>query len=264
MKNKLDEIILNKRMEIIQKQKYRPNFKKEDLFINNPKKLLSQNLKSEGINIIAEYKRKSPSGLILEDEIALEDCVRSYVSNGAAGISILTDHRYFGGTEEDLKITASISSSPILRKDFIIDEYQIFESKAFGADVILLIASILSPQEVKQFSKLAKSLSMEVILEIRNEKELNDKFTDDIDIIGVNNRNLDTLETSIDISLQLTDNIPVDTIKISESGIENSEQISELRAAGYDGFLIGHSFLRKADPGNALKQLMQNPKEVLS
>jgi len=260
MKNILNNIILLKQQEVNEKKKMKLFFSEAELFSKTSALSLVKKLRSPIINIIAEFKRKSPSGFKLTDETTLQDIISLYVSNGAAGISVLTDSAYFGGSLNDLKFVSERSDLPVLRKEFIIDEFQVYESKAAGADVILLIAGILQPSEVKRFSSVARQLSMEVLLEIRNQKELEEYYCNDVDIIGVNNRNLDTLETNISTSLYLADKIPSGVIKISESGIENGRQIAELRESGYNGFLIGHSLLKKQDPGFALKELIQSSK----
>ncbi|MGZ8554586.1 MAG: indole-3-glycerol phosphate synthase TrpC, partial [Chitinophagaceae bacterium] len=250
----LDDIIANKRKEI---EKYKPlssieRFRKEGFFWEITNRSLKQSLLAEGsTGIIAEFKRKSPSkGWFKAKELEVEPVVTYYNSKGAAGISVLTDAEFFGGDLDDLIQTKVIADIPVLRKDFIIDEWQIAEAKAFGADVILLIAACLSPKEVKQLALFAKTIGLEVLLEIHNEEEL-DHICNEIDLVGVNNRNLKTFEVDINTSLQLIDKIPVDKPAVAESGISNVETIVTLKKAGFKGFLIGETFMKETDPGNA-------------
>jgi len=209
--------------------------------------------------IIAEFKRKSPSKGIINSISGVADVTSGYYSEGASGISVLTDHRYFGGSNEDLTCTRMRSTIPILRKDFIIDEYQVIESKSIGADAILLIAAVLDKNEILILSRLAKSLEMEVLLEIHEHNEL-EKANRYIDIIGVNNRNLKTFEVNTEISELLADKILTGFIKISESGISSPLVIKNLRAAGYDGFLIGEKFMCTADPVKAFSDFVKDLK----
>jgi len=165
----------------------------------------------------------------------------------AAGISVLTDEIYFGGTNDDLLLARNIVSVPLLRKDFIIDEYQLYEARGIGADVILLIAANLTIQEVKRLASKAKQLDLEVLLEIHNEEEL-EHICDEVDFVGVNNRNLKTFEVDINTSLQLFPHIPKDKLAIAESGISNTDTIVTLKQAGFKGFLIGENFMKQPDP----------------
>ncbi len=216
--------------------------------------------KKNSTGIIAEFKRKSPSkGWLKEENTPVYDIVKAYQQYGAAGISILTDKNFFGGTTFDLQEANFGNQGPFLRKDFIIDEFQIHESNAFGADVILLIAAILTKLQVKQFSKMAKEQGMEVLLEIHEEAEL-DHICNDVDIIGINNRNLKTFEVDINTSLYLANKIPSGKMKISESGISNSNTIRILKEAGYDGFLIGETFMKAENPGGAFKKFVDGLK----
>jgi len=189
--------------------------------------------------IIAEFKRKSPSKGIIQAEAELTDVVSAY-NESAAGISVLTDEKYFGGTNDDLMEARDIVSIPLLRKDFIIDSYQLHEARAFGADVILLIAACLSKNEVKRFASIAKELELEVLLEIHTQEEL-EYICDEIDFVGINNRNLKTFEVNIQASLQLINQIPSGKICIAESGISQVDTILTLKAAGFKGFLIGEN-----------------------
>jgi indole-3-glycerol phosphate synthase len=207
--------------------------------------------------IIAEFKRKSPSkGWInaSADPIAVTG---SYQAAGASGISILTDESFFGGNNMDLVHSRPHLDIPILRKEFIVDPFQIHESKSLGADIILLIAACLTKEEVAHFSGLAHDIGLEVLLELHDEDEL-EHVCDDVDFVGINNRSLKTFEVNIERSLRMADSLPADKIKIAESGIEKSEQVRIFRENGYKGFLIGESFMKYEDPGKALKEFVEN------
>ena len=252
----LKEILINKRKEvdflkqnnptsIIEKSKY---FNRE--IISLKKSLIEKS------GIISEFKRKSPSKPDINLSAEVLQISRGYEHSNSSAISILTDAKYFGGSIEDIYSVRSYINIPILRKDFIIDEYQIIESKSLGADVILLIAACLSKEEVKSLSDFAKSLNLQVILEIHSEKELS-YLCDSIDVVGVNNRNLKKFETNINNSINLADIIPSSFLKISESGISNSKEIFLLKEYGYDGFLIGENFMKKEDPVSACNDFIK-------
>lgn len=256
----LEKIVANKRKEI---EQFKPKssidrFEKEGFFWNFTNRSLKQNLLNEGsTGIIAEFKRKSPSkGWFKTKELEAEPVVVPYSKLGAAGISVLTDTDFFGGDLDDLIQTKIITDVPVLRKDFMIDRWQIAEAKAFGADVILLIAACLSPKEVKDMAAYAKSIGLEVLLEIHNEEEL-EHICDEVDMVGVNNRNLKTFEVNINISLELIKKLPVDKPAVAESGISNVETIVTLRQAGFKGFLIGETFMKQPDPAKAFADFVQ-------
>ncbi|MET0466195.1 MAG: indole-3-glycerol phosphate synthase TrpC, partial [Chitinophagaceae bacterium] len=252
----LDTIIAEKRKHI---EKFKAlssieRFQRDGFFWEIATRSLVKNLQTEGsTGIIAEFKRKSPSkGWFKTKELEVEPVVRAYNDLGAAGISVLTDEEFFGGDLDDLIQAKVISDIPVLRKDFMIDPWQIAEAKAFGADVILLIAACLSPAEVKSMAGYAKSIGLEVLLEIHNEEEL-DHICDEVDMVGVNNRNLKTFEVDINISLGLINKIPTSKPAVAESGISNVETIVTLRQAGFKGFLIGETFMKEEHPGKAFE-----------
>jgi indole-3-glycerol phosphate synthase len=238
-------------------------FEKEGFFWKFTNRSLVQSLlKEASTGIIAEFKRKSPSkGWFKDAKLEAEAVVRPYNNLGAAGISVLTDEEFFGGDLDDLIQTKVVTDVPILRKDFIIDRWQIAESKAFGADVILLIAACLSPAAVKELAAYAKSIGLEVLLEIHNETELA-HICDEVDMVGVNNRNLKTFEVNIDTSLQLINSIPAGKPAIAESGITDIETIVTLRLAGFKGFLVGENFMKHPDPGRAFGEFVSKLKAV--
>ncbi len=208
--------------------------------------------------IIAEFKRKSPSKGIFNSHATPEIVTRAYTEGGASGLSILTDDLFFAGNKEDL-VSARSNDIPILRKDFIIDEYQVLEAKAMGADVILLIAACLTPARVQELAAYAKTLQLEVLLEIHNDDELV-HICDDIDLVGVNNRDLKTFTVDIHRSIDLGKKIPAGKIKISESGISDVTTIALLKKHGYNGFLIGETFMKEQDPAIAFARFVHTLK----
>ena len=208
--------------------------------------------------IIAEFKRKSPSKGIFNKDANVEIITKAFVANGASGLSILTDETFFGGSKEDLE-KARINKVPILRKDFVIDEYQVTEARAIGADVILLIAACLTISRVKELALFAKTLNLEVLLEIHNEDELK-YICDEVDIVGVNNRDLKSFTVDINRSIHLSSKIPAEKIKISESGISRVETIALLKQHGFRGFLIGETFMKEPEPSIAFARFIQKLK----
>ncbi|MCL4107331.1 UNVERIFIED_CONTAM: hypothetical protein GTU68_067242 [Idotea baltica] len=212
-------------------------------------------LREDKAGIIAEFKRKSPSKGGINLYASPEEVSIGYMQAGASAISVLTDKNFFGGSKEDLKTVRKYNYCPILRKEFIIDEYQILEAKSIGADAILLIASILTEEEVKQFTRLAKSLGLEILFEVHGEDEIK-KYIPEIDLIGVNNRNLETFKTDFNYSLDVYNKLPADAVKISESGINDPIVVRQLKDAGYDGFLIGEHFMASGHPEQKCKQFI--------
>ena len=186
----------------------------------------------------------------------MEEVVKGYENAGASGISVLTDMQYFGGSLDDLLFARASVQIPLLRKEFIIDEYQLLEAKAFGADAILLIAAVLSRQEIKYLSEFAQSLALEVLLEVHDLEELEKSIMPSIDLIGVNNRNLKTFEVSLQNSIGLANHIPNDFVKISESGLTATDDIKLLKNHGFQGFLIGENFMKTDNPGESLEQFI--------
>ena len=249
--NILDKIVLDKRREVESKKSLIliDYLKKSPLFMRRTSSL-SKSIK-KGTGIIAEFKRRSPSKQVINHTSSVIDVVKGYEKAGVSGISVLADTKYFGGALDDLIQARDAVEIPILRKEFIIDLYQIYEAKAFGADAILLIAAVLTVEEIKEFSKLANDLGLEVLLEIHNEEELQKSDLTFVDLVGVNNRNLKTSEVSLENSKYLSKLIPKDKVKISESGISSIKAINELKEYGFQGFLIGENFMKTGDPGMA-------------
>lgn len=217
-------------------------------------------LKKNSTGIIAEFKRRSPSkGWFKPHDFPVKDTVMKYESYGSVCISVLTDQEFFGGDLQDLSQARELVSIPLLRKDFIIHEIQIHEAKAYGADVILLIAAMLSPVRVRELAKEAVNSGLEVLLELHEESEL-EQICKETELIGINNRNLKTFEVDTEHSFRMAEKIPADKIKIAESGIRDTGDLIAFRQKNYRGFLIGESFMIKPDPGEALNQFIQQLK----
>lgn len=259
--NILDQIIASKKKEVALKKSVVSvaQLENSDLF-NKKTNSLSKSIINSTSGIIAEHKRRSPSKATINNSFAVEDVVKGYENAGASGISVLTDMQYFGGSLEDLLLARASVQIPLLRKEFIVDEYQLLEAKAFGADAILLIAAVLTKEEIKQLSEFAQSLALEVLLEVHNQEELDKSSMPSLDLIGVNNRNLKTFEVSLQNSVDLINHIPNDFVKISESGITTTNDIKLLRSHGFQGFLIGESFMKTDNPGKSLEQFINQLK----
>jgi indole-3-glycerol phosphate synthase len=260
--NILDKIIARKRLEVEENRLNMPvqQLEKKEFFTRPVISLSKRLLEFNSTGIIAEFKRQSPSRGVINGTADVVKVTSAYANNGAAALSVLTDKDFFGGSNADLE-KARINTIPILRKDFIIDEYQVVEAKSIGADVILLIAACLTPAEVKNLASFAKSLGLEVLLEIHNEQEL-DHISDECDVVGVNNRDLKYFTVDINRSIELSEKIPAHKVKISESGITDTETIHRLRAAGFRGFLIGENFMREQDPAIAFASFVNHLKSL--
>lgn len=241
----LDLIVSDKYKEVDLKKSIIPvsQLQKSILYERPTLSLVSQ-LQNSKSGIIAEHKRRSPSKAIINQKHNCFDVVKAYEKGGASGISVLTDGKYFGGSLDDLLLARACCQLPILRKDFIVDTYQIHEAKAYGADVILLIAAVLKKEEIKQLSDTAHSLGLEVLLEVHNADELQNSLLPKINMIGVNNRNLKTFEVDLNTSQTLAYKIPNEFVKITESGLSNPKDVLELRKYGYQGFLIGENLMK--------------------
>ena len=257
--NILDKIVFDKRKEVNLRKSLIPvtQLEKSILFERTTLSLAS-NLRNSTSGIIAEHKRRSPSKSVINQNLNVQDVASGYENAGVCGMSVLTDAKYFGGSLDDLLLARASSNLPLLRKEFIINEYQILEAKAYGADVILLIAAILTRDEIKQFSEFAKRLNLDVLLEVHNEEELHKSIMPSLDMLGVNNRNLKTFEVSLDTSKQLSQLIPNDFVKVSESGISAIETIKELQPFGYKGFLIGENFMKTDNPGESAAKFIKD------
>ncbi|XOV94180.1 MAG: indole-3-glycerol phosphate synthase TrpC [Bacteroidota bacterium] len=264
MSSILEQIVADKRKEVAERKALFPvKLLEQSPYFEGKVVSMSQYLKRpDKIGIIAEFKRQSPSKGIINNQAKVEKVSIGYMQAGVAGLSILTDKKYFGGKSEDLTIARSYNFCPILRKDFIIDEYQLIESKSIGADLILLIAACLTPAEVKSLASKARSLGMEVLLEVHNEKELDKTLTDEVNIVGVNNRDLNTFVTNVMTSKKLVEKIPNKFLKISESGISDPATVVDLKKAGFDGFLIGENFMKTTSPERACRNFVKSIREL--
>ncbi|WP_435255408.1 indole-3-glycerol phosphate synthase TrpC [Tenacibaculum sp. A30] len=228
-----------------------PNFKRQPISL---KKSL---LDPYSTGIIAEFKRQSPSKGIINDKVTVSEVVEGYLDANVAALSILTDTSFFGGTMADLMEARTINEQkPILRKDFIVDGFQIVEAKAIGADVILLIATCLTAQELKNYGQLAHDLGLEVLYEVHTQEDLDKIGSLDDKIIGINNRNLKTFEVDLENSIALASQIPTSAIKVSESGISNPRIITGLKEYDFQGFLIGENFMKTENPGQACQEFI--------
>jgi len=256
----LEKILSHKREEVRNnKELYPPKLLEKSLYFPTPCVSLVKYLaRTDLVGIIAEIKRKSPSKGVINQHIAVDELSIGYMQAGASALSILTDTHFFGGTSADLTLARKNNFCPILRKDFIIDEYQVLEAKSIGADVILLIAAALTPKEVQDLSKFAKSLGLEVLLEVHSEDELSKNLLPSVDLIGVNNRNLADFSLDLSLSEKLAPKIPPSYTKISESGIDSAAAILNLKRCGYRGFLIGEAFMRTGSPARACGELVSS------
>ncbi|MEB8347286.1 indole-3-glycerol phosphate synthase TrpC [Flavobacteriaceae bacterium KMM 6898] len=260
--NILDKIVLDKRKEVDLKKLIIPTSQLEaSALFERPTVSLAKALQHSDTGIIAEHKRRSPSKAMINQNLNVQDVAKGYEDAGVCGMSVLTDGKYFGGSMDDLLLARASVNMPLLRKEFIIDEYQILEAKAYGADVILLIAAILSKAEIKAYSEFAKKLHLNVLLEVHNVEELHKSIMPSLDMLGVNNRNLKTFEVSLETSKSLSTIIPDDFVKVSESGISTIEAIRDLKSYGYKGFLIGENFMKTDDPGGNAHHFIKALKE---
>ncbi len=254
----LEKIINNKRKEVDALIKQTPfrELEKSRFFSRDTTSLRKYLLDPGKSGIIAEFKRMSPSKGVINPDAKVVEVTQGYELLGASALSVLTDEKFFGGSTGDLKSTREHNSIPVLRKDFIIDEFQVVESKSIGADVILLLASVLAQDQVLKFATLSHSLGMEVILEVHSKGEL-ELMNDYIDIIGVNNRDLKTFIVDENVSVNMVDNIPGQFLKISESGISSPSTVDYLKQTGYNGFLIGEIFMTKQNPVKAFADFIK-------
>lgn len=213
--------------------------------------------RTDRTGVIAEFKKKSPSEGFINRDADVQNITAGYIQAGASALSVLTDENFFGGSDEDLDLARQVNSSPILRKDFTVDAYQIHEARSIGADAILLIAEILTGDEIRKFADTAHELGMEVLMEIHSKAEL-EKYAEGIELIGVNNRNLKDFSVDIRHSMDLFPDLPKEAVKISESGIRSADEMVMLSKAGFDGFLIGTQFMKTSDPVKACTRMLDD------
>lgn len=257
MKDILQEIVATKRAEV-DRRKRETDLQALYRQAETPRTTrhsLREALRSSSTGIISEFKRRSPSKGWINREADVQSVVRAYQQAGATALSVLTDTPYFGGTDDDLRAARQACSLPILRKDFMIDEFQLVESRVLGADAVLLIAAALTREQCRRFAEIAHQLELEVLLEIHDQSEL-DYYSEYIDILGVNNRNLGSFHTDVANSFRLIEQMPQEATPISESGISNPDTVKELRAIGFKGFLIGENFMKTDAPGDSLKSFI--------
>ncbi len=264
--NILEEIIAHKHKEVEERKSLYPvKLLEQSIYFSTPcvsmKKYL---LREDKSGIIAEIKRKSPSKGLINPYVSIERTSIGYMQAGASALSILTDKQFFGGSNEDLTIARQFNFCPILRKDFVVNEYQIIEAKSIGADAILLIAAALSPDEVKQLAAFAHSLGLEVLFEVHTKEEIYPEVLGYVDMIGVNNRDLKTFVVDIELSKRLSSLIPNTVVKVSESGISNPATIIELKKFGYKGFLMGENFMKQSRPEKAASDFIKELRKLES
>jgi len=259
MSDILQKIIERKKQEVIERQELFPiKLLEKSTFFSAPTISLKKYiLREDKSGIIAEIKRKSPSKGDINPYVSIEKTSIGYMQAGASALSILTDKDFFGGKNEDLTTARKFNFCPILRKDFTIAEYQIIEARSIGADAILLIAAALNPKQASSLARFAKSLGLEVLLEVHDADELDKFINDDIDLVGVNNRSLKTFEVNIQSSFDLVDKIPNQFVKISESALSNPQTLVDLKKAGFNGFLMGEAFMKQSQPEKAAALFIQ-------
>ncbi|MBC2839116.1 indole-3-glycerol phosphate synthase TrpC [Robiginitalea sp. SC105] len=257
--NILERIAATKRQEIALKRKVVPESQLgASALMDRVPVSMKASLLSRPFGIIAEHKRRSPSRSVINQSLSVGEVVRGYEAGGAGAVSVLTDATYFGGSLEDLQLARAATTLPLLRKEFILDPYQVLEARAHGADAILLIAALLEPAEIRQLSDSARRLGLEVLLEVHDLDELRAAPADAADMIGVNNRNLKTFDVDLATSHNLAPHIPETALRITESGLGNPGELRALRESGYRGFLMGETFMKQQDPGKALRTFLKD------
>lgn len=253
----LDQIVADKKIEVARRKSLFPvSYWEASPLFERKCISLSTRLKTSRSGILAEHKRRSPSKPNINSRLSVSEVASGYENAGVCGMSVLTDGKYFGGSLDDLVIARATTQLPLLRKEFIVEEYQLFEAKAHGADLILLIAAVLTRAQIQQLSTAAQRLGLEVLLEVHNQEELEKSLMPSLDLLGVNNRNLKTFSVSLDTSRHLADQIPNDFVKVSESGISEVASIQELQTYGYQGFLVGENFMKTDRPGEAAQHFI--------
>ncbi|HEY0762444.1 MAG TPA: indole-3-glycerol phosphate synthase TrpC [Pyrinomonadaceae bacterium] len=257
----LSEIIAKKRERVLVKKNVVPIDEMRRLALevrsNAVSHALTTALRREGINVIAEFKRRSPSKGMIRPDADLRQIVKSYDAGGAAAISVLTEEEYFSGSLDDLRQVKELVRLPVLRKDFIFEEYQVYESAAAGADAILLIVAALDDDLLLRLRRLAEDeLGLDALVEVHTSEEMRRAAVCGARLIGINNRDLRTFEVSLETSVSLAGEAPADAVLISESGLCERSDLQRLKAAGYRGFLIGETLMRAEDPEQALRNVL--------
>jgi indole-3-glycerol phosphate synthase len=260
MKKNILMSIVEKKLDELQMKKelYPVAWLRKSIYYDSPCLSLQKYVKRpDKAGIIAEFKRKSPSSGWMNPYLSAREVTLGYMQAGASALSVLTDHSFFGGSEEDLKEARKVNFCPVLRKDFIIDEYQIEESKSLGADAILLIAGILNREQIRTFTDQAHQLGMEVLFEVHSFREFEEKYIPEVDLVGINARNLENMEISLETSIDILNRIRSTHITfIAESGIQSAEDYFLLKESGFDGFLIGSYFMKQPNPAQACRKFV--------
>jgi len=261
--NILDQIVAHKKKEVAERKALYPvKLLEQSIYFETPVVSLRRYIqRPDKSGIIAEFKRRSPSKGDINPYASVEKVSISYMQAGASALSVLTDSHFFGGQNEDLTEARTFNYCPILRKDFILDEYQLIEAKSIGADAVLLIAECLTRQQLAGLARTARGLGLEVLMEVHRAEQL-DKLPPEVDLVGVNNRNLEDFSVRIEPSLELAEHIPAGLVKVSESGISDAQTIVQLKEAGYEGFLIGEYFMATPDPGRTCRELIQQIRHI--
>lgn len=262
--NILQQIAEYKRAEVVERQKLFPvEFLKQKVYFNaKPVSLKSYVTDEHKTGVIAEIKRKSPAEGQINPHISVEEVSIGYMQSGASALSVLTDEPSFGGTLKDLEIARKFNYCPILRKDFMLDPYQVYEAKAHGADAILLIAAMIDKSLCQDLAMLAHELGMEVLLEVHNQAELDSHFGNYADLVGINSRDLKSFETNLDVATSLVNQIPQGIVKIAESGLKTPADVVKMRAIGFQGFLIGTAFMKSSQPAKACQKFSQQLRAI--
>ncbi len=259
----LEKIIDHKKTEVAERKSLYPaKLLEQSIYFQTPVVSLKKYLKRpDKTGIIAEFKRRSPSKGDINPYASVERVSIGYMQSGASALSVLTDTHFFGGKNEDLTEARKFNFCPILRKDFIVDEYQLIEARSIGADAVLLIAECLEKEQLAKLARQAKALGLEILMEIHSREQL-DKYVPEIDAIGVNNRNLADFTVDIATSLELAGELPREAARVSESGLNDPQAVVELRRAGFDGFLIGEHFMKQAEPGKACQEFTRQIERI--
>lgn len=259
MKDILSDIVAHKRVEVAAQKATCPlDMICREIEINTYKTFsLHDALTKDDFGIIAEFKRKSPSKGWIHRDADVREVTTSYRQNGAAVLSVLTDEAFFGGSLADLDAVVEESNIPVLRKDFIVDEYQIYDAKLHRANAILLIAAAITKAECLRFTEIARQLELDVLLELHDEREI-EYIIPQHNLIGVNNRNLGSFVTTVDKSFEMAELLPKNAVLVSESGISDPQTVRQLRQVGYRGFLIGENFMKNGTPGESLAEFIQS------
>jgi indole-3-glycerol phosphate synthase len=260
--NVLERIVESTRSDLERRRREVPFSQLEQALERRDDRPFSEALFQPRISLIAEHKRRSPStGLIRADQ-EVDDVVRAYERGGAAALSVLTEGPNFGGSLEDLRIARAASALPILRKDFVVDPYQVYESAAAGADAILLIVAALSQRDLERLHADARDIDLDVLVEVHDENELNRALEADADIIGINNRDLTDLSVDIERTYELLSDVPTGKTVVSESGFQTREQVEDLERVGVDAVLVGETLMRSPDLEAACRELTGAPADL--